>query len=75
MIVTVYGLGGFDPNASDKNIVEEYEVPDGPLPAPTIDDRIVELEAQAAQQEAVVAKLLEKGVLTVDDVPVKLEGL
>jgi hypothetical protein len=29
----VYGLGGFDPNAPDHNIIERYEVPD-PEPTP-----------------------------------------
>lgn len=35
MRITVYGEGGFDPDAPDNNIVEEYDVedvddPDGP---------------------------------------------
>jgi hypothetical protein len=29
----VYGLGGYDPDAPDGNIVEQYEVPD-PEPTP-----------------------------------------
>jgi hypothetical protein len=33
--VIVYGPGGFDPNAPDHNIIEQYEVPD---PAPTSEE-------------------------------------
>jgi hypothetical protein len=31
----IYGLGGFDPDAPDGNIVEQYEVPD---PEPTAEE-------------------------------------
>jgi hypothetical protein len=31
MIITVYGIGGFDPTKPNNNIVEQYEVPD-PVP-------------------------------------------
>jgi len=34
-IVTVYGLGGFDPDAPNGNIIEQYEVPD---PEPTAEE-------------------------------------
>ena len=29
--VSVYGLGGYDPEKPNNNIVEQYEVPDPPL--------------------------------------------
>jgi hypothetical protein len=48
--VIVYGLGGFNPNAPDGNIVEQYEVPD---PEPT--------EEELARASA-VAKLQALGL-------------
>jgi hypothetical protein len=50
MRVTVYGLGGYDPDAPNGNVVEEYDVPD---PEPT--------EEELARQSA-VAKLQALGL-------------
>lgn len=44
---TVYGPGGFDPNASDHNIIEQYEVPD---PEPTSEQ--LALESALAKLQA-----------------------
>jgi hypothetical protein len=32
-IVTIYGIGGYDPSLPNGNIIEQYEVPD-PEPTP-----------------------------------------
>jgi hypothetical protein len=41
--VTIYGIGGFDPNKPNNNIIEEYEVEVEPTP-PSPEEQIVALQ-------------------------------
>lgn len=63
MKVTTYGLGGYDPDAPDGNVVDEREVEVPDLP-PSAEDRIVALESRLDA----VAALAEKANATATEV-------
>jgi hypothetical protein len=42
-LVTVYGVGGYDPTKPNNNIVEEYEV-EVPAPVPSPEEQIAALQ-------------------------------